>query len=105
MRYHDLYVQEDADEHEHEHGEEYTISELAREIKDWMKSEGLHDASLHVLWSDFPLKRHIETSNKWARVFLKGQQLHLWELVQGRQKGSKIIHLGVASSKKEKKTK
>ena len=63
----DPIVQED--EHEHEHGEEYNVSELAREIHDWMKSEHMKEASLHVLWSDFPLKRHIDTSNKFDNIY------------------------------------
>lgn len=102
MKYTEIYVQEDNDEHEHEHGETYTISELAYEIRDWMKSENHREASLHTLWSDFPLRRHIESSNKWARIFLKGEQLHLWEVIPGRQKGSKLIKLGAATAQEKK---
>ena len=91
-----LPVEEDKDgEHEHEHGAEYSVDDLAREIYDWMKSENMREASLHVLWSDFPLKRHIENSRKWARILLKGEQLQLWDLQRGRQKGSKKIKLDV----------
>lgn len=99
MRYQELKEKK----YKHEHGEEYTIEELAREIKKWMKSAGHSKASLHELWSDFPLRRHIETSNKWARVLRKGEQLQLWELEQGRQKGSKIINLSVKGKKSKDK--
>ena len=95
MRYEELTEKK----HKHEHGEDYTIEELAREVKKWMNSKGLREASLHTLWSDFPLRRHIETSNKWARVLRKGEQLQLWELEQGRQKGSRIIQLGAKGKK------
>ena len=94
MRYFELDLAED-DEHEHEHGATYSDSELAREIYDWMKSEHIREASLHTLWSDFPLKRHIETSQKWGRILLRGEQLQLWDLQKGRQEGSKKIVLDV----------
>lgn len=91
----DIPVQEDD---EHEHGAEYTIEELARELQAWLKKENIKRASLHVLWSDFPLRRHLTTSRKWATVLLTGEKLQLWYLGEGRQSGSKIVYL----SKKER---
>ncbi|NJO58752.1 MAG: hypothetical protein HC836_10515 [Richelia sp. RM2_1_2] len=65
--------------------------DLPKELSDWMRSEGIKEASLHTLWSDFPLRRHLPTSSDWSRVLNSGERKGYWRIEPGRQEGSKLI--------------
>ncbi len=94
MRYHEITINEYDEPKPDSHG-----IDLPREIAKWMREEGMREASLHTLWSDFPLKRHLPKGKDWDRVLRAGEKKQLWDIRPGRQEGSQIIVLGAKAKK------